>query len=207
MTENKAPLEEALAHYAITPETLWVVFFSDPVQTDPKRMVSHGFSLSYPGEEGVKAILAIEGRPGSGFLGCFSLSGLEALWDEIQAQLSKQGSRLQDSVASWLRIKRDFLVILRKEQVESFRCVSAYTLSGAMEKVQQEYPDHEVSFGGELSDLIKLIEELRQIIKEQNFMKINFDRRGKIMGWRASTLLHANKRPDLREGFIKFGDD
>lgn len=209
MTEDKAPLEDALAHYAITPDTLWVVFFSDPVETDPKRMVSHGFGLSYPGEEGVKAILAIEGRPRSGFLGCFSLSGLESLLSEIQGEISQQGSRLQDSVASWLRIKRDFLIILRNnnDKVETFRCVSAYTLSGAMEKVQQEYPGHEISFGGELSDLVKLIEELRKINEEQDFKKIGYDRRDKIMGWRASTLLHANKHPDLREGFIKFGDD
>ena len=205
---DRLPLRKALDEYKITPETLWVSFYVfAPFGTNrPERELRHGFSLSYPGREGASALLQANApvvQEGS-YLGCFSLSGLEQLLAHLRLRLAQSTRPLSSSVASFLRIKKDFVVVVKKGGEEFVESASAFTLEGAMARARQEHPEAIISFGGELDDLTELIEKMRNVQSTQDFSSVSFDRRSDIAGWPSPTLLMGKKNPDFVPAMERF---
>ena len=207
MSIPRLPLPQVLDAYKITPETLWVDFllFAPWGTNNPERKVEHGFSLSYPGRAGVDAILAREKSPD--FLGCFSLSGLEVLLKDVLTCANKASLSFVDSAASFLRIKKDFLVVARDGAGERVEFVRAFTLDRAISVVREKFPDATIGFGGELSDLVSLVEDMRQICLTQDFKRLHEDYRSPISGWRAPELLLAARNSSLRAGMERFTEE
>ena len=204
MTIPRLPLERALAEYKITPECLWVWFvLHKQGSVNPHYEIRHSFDLSQEGQAGVK-IIHERRRAKSNFLGCFSLPALEELLAALLAERDARAPRLIDSTASFLRIKRDFVVIVRQGDREFGQIVTAFTLNGAMDRVRQEFPSAVVAFGGDLTDLEALVKKMQDICALQDFSAISRDLRDPINGWLAQDLLLAARHPHLRAGMERF---
>lgn len=199
---DRLPLRKALDEYKITPETLCVSFymFAPGGTRSPERELRHGFSLSYPGPEGAQALIKSnqeDFRDGT-YLGCFSLAGLEVLWDNLCSRLDEGNRPLSSSVASFLRIKKDYVIVVKRDDEDRVECVSAFTFEAAMSSARKAFPGAVISFGGELSDLDALIKEMRALCVSQDFMGISFDQREVVSGWCVGKLLTGKRDP----GFV-----
>lgn len=204
MTTPRLPLEQALAEYKITPPSLWVWFVlhkQGSVESDYE--IRHFFDLSEEGPRGA-AVIRDRRKAGDNFLGCFSLPALAELLAALLAEREAHTPRLIDSTASFLRIKRDFVVIVREGGRESGRIVTAFTLQGAMDRARREFPDAVVVFGGDLTDLASMVQKMQDICTRQDFFAISKDLRDPMSGWPAHDLLLATRHPHLRADMGRF---
>jgi len=205
--DNTPPsFDKTLANYKITPETLWVGFFLfAPEGTQrPKRELNYLFSLAAPGEEGVAMIKKVNDDPD--YLGCFSLAGLEHLLQLANEQSKEPGQSFVDSCSSLLRIKRNFMIVVQEEGREFMVYAKAFTLEGAMKKVREAHPNGTIGFGGDLTDLEDLVTEMRGICQQQDFSKVDRDRRDRVEGWDAYDLLLAKRHPDMKAAIEAYSD-
>lgn len=191
--DEQASLNDALKEYRITPDTLWAVFYlrnAALIEAAGGGSVGCGFDLAGPGEEGAAQIKRVEERD-PGFLGCFSLSTLEAL---VASMSSAPKSASQKALILFGLSARTFIIFSEGAGASMHR-VETSTLEDAVSFVRKEHPDRAITFGGSESDLLDTLGAMRKIVGAQDFERIGADRRGDIRGFSAEDLLTAKKTP------------
>jgi hypothetical protein len=200
MTDLPAALQRTLDDYKITPDTLWAAFSktSDILRKTGEAPISQFFTLASEGAQGNKEINHVENRSGN-LLGCFSLTHLR----DIQIQLQTTPEIKADThLISFVLPNQIFVIVASEHQKDLMLRVKAPTLARAMVAARKVHPDALLAFGGDGEDFNRLIREMERICSEQDFSKLDTDRRDFIDGWDTQSLLSAKKHPHLATAFF-----
>ena len=187
--------KQALAHYRITADNLYVVF-ADMLGSAESLgfQVASSFILSHEGQAGVDAIA--EGNR-HWLLGCASLSTMRVNHQHLQNTPLHIVD--EDRLAGLWKANTFFVLLVPRQPSDhhvthSLR-VRAFTTERIVAWAAEQHPQYTVAVTGSQEDYDSLLARMEDIVAQQDFKKIDGEVRKTFEGVDAKCLLSTKKEP------------
>lgn len=180
---TRSDIEKILSNYTITPDNLWVGFYTMSLgaQKFGARAIEHELCLADTQQQIVAA--NPKGR------GCSNLTQMRAIAQQLNANLL---------IANTPRLfwkPKVFVLAVNNENTLQFYRVQAFTVQKAIAHLFSIVPNANVVVTGSQHDFDQLLEQMENAVRTQAFDQIPTDRRGLIDGLMAYKLLLCKRKP------------
>lgn len=181
---TRSDIEKILSNYTITPDNLWVGFYTMSLgaQKFGARAIEHELCLADSRQQIVKA------NPKGG-CGCSNLTQMRVIAQQLNANLL---------IAATQRLfwkPKVFVLAVNNENTLQFYPVQAFTSKKAIAHLSSIVPNATVVVTGSQHDFDQLLEQMENAVRTQAFDQIPSDRRGSIDGILAYKLLLCKRKP------------
>jgi len=195
MTIDKDMYQKALESYHITEDNLYAGF-TDMGQSSEHLgfQITSGFALS---DEGPDGFIRIAQKLRHCFLGAASLKTMRENYKNIQKSTIEYID--SDRLGGLWKAKTFFVLMVPKDLKSQcpvyVTCLRAFTSERVIDWASKNHPDYIAAITGTEEDFLETMQAMENILKTQDFSRIEGDFREVFCGVKPQYLLNTKKRP------------